>query len=270
MKARVSAALLCVGPLLIASVAMRPLTAESAGPPNWLELQTPAARTQVAAGARFAEKHATDSFRQDRAGELNAALAIGGHFALSAGGGYGERRRTNEAPVRIRERWNVGALVAFPGGFEEGRPAFAIGLRLFDRAPKPVAEGVDPDLRLARLLFSGAIRLGSAFELLAEASFQTETNRAMREEEEQEFRRQYGAGIGVAFRLTSGVRLLLEARYIVPYNPAIDADSRSLRAYPGLIATLAPGWELYGSLMFAVRVETDLDRGFRLGLIRRL
>lgn len=249
--------------------AYHPLTAAPGGPPTWLEMQTPVARTQVEVGARFHEKHAVGDFRQERAGELLGSLALGNHVALSAGGGYGERRRTDQATVRVRDRYQLGGRVAFSGGFEDGSPAFAIGLHLFARPPKPVDEGVDPDLFLARLVFSGATRIGSSLELLGEFSFQSETNRGFQEDDEQEFRRHYGVGGGVAYRLTPTVRLLLEARYFVPYNPRIDADVRALRAHPGAVFTLSNTWELYASLVIAVRVENELDRGFRFGAVWR-
>ncbi len=257
--------------LALSVLVSAPLWADDAyaGPPNWFELMAPVARSQVESHASFSEKHAMGGFRQDRSGNVSGTLALGQYVALQAGGGYAERRRTDTETARIRERWNGGVRLAFAGGYDDGRPAFGFGIHVFDRPADPAEVGVDPELFLARALLALGMRMGP-LDLTGELRLQTETNRAMREEEEQEFRRHYGFGLGLAWRTTEKLRLVLESRYVIPYDPKIDTDVRSFRAFPGIVVLLGSGWELQASLVLAVRVERDLDRGFRFGVNRRL
>lgn len=233
-------------------------------PGDWLTLQTPSIGNAVELGSTVSEKKNVGAFRHDRDVFFDASLAVAKYFAVEAGGGYLERRRTDLETARVRDRWSLGFLVANSNGYEEGQLAFSYSLRLYSKQAKPIPSGEDPELYLARTIFSLGLRTGM-MEWIAEVGLQSETNSSFRENEEQQFRRQYEAGLGAAARLGDSWRALLELRYVAPYNPEIDGASRSFRALPGLAWRPGHNAELYVQGVFALRLEAELDRGLRVG-----
>jgi len=246
-------------------VSAKPRAGEAFTPPLRLDAPVISSRARVFGAA--GELRDSDYYRRDRTVGADIEWALGDQFSVVSSMGETWRERSKTETYRARERLNLGFRFAATGKLTGGIWGFSGGLRVFDKKGIKQAkiEEVNPGLYIALFSVQGGLKRGP-LEAVLSFSFQTETNTKLVERPGEEFRRHSLFGLALSYGLSRRKRVFLELEYREPYHRDVDEGVRFFRAYPGFRWGTADNYALSISLLFAIRRENELDRGFRLGL----
>ena len=233
-----------------------------------LRIQPVAVYTKVRIDGVANENRDGESYSRDRAIRVEGEYKIRKTISISSSMGRTIYERSKADAIRENDRFNLGMHYAKEVSLSFGTIVIGGGIQLFNastnKAPKRDTE--NPALYLVRPHISFGIKMG-ALEVQSELRFQTETNPALKEKFNEEFRRYFQGGLSISYGFTDSLRFFMETEYRQPYNKTVDTETKFWNAYPGISYRLGDKALISGSVLIPLAIEKyTQDRGVRLSL----
>jgi len=229
-----------------------------------LRVEPAAVYTKVRIDGQVSEKRDSNIYQREKVGYIEGEYKFLQYFSIKVGTTKSQWERSGSKTITQYDRLNVGLKFAREHQFSFGAFVWGGGVRWFDRQSKQYArDGVAPELYLVRPNLNFGLKIGS-FEAIVDLQFQSETNRAFKENSQEEFRRYYQAGLALSYGVTDKLRLFAETEYRKPYNPVVDVNTKFWNVYPGLGYQIYKGGYLAVSGQLPVIPERLMDRGIRI------
>jgi hypothetical protein len=220
--------------------------------------------TKIRIDAGGSEKRDINYYEREKQAYLEGELKFLEYFSIKLGTTKTQWEKSGAKTLTELDRFNVGLKFAREHSTSFGAFAWGFGTRLFDRQnPKLKRDDIAPDLYILKTHFNLGLKINN-FEIITNFQFQSETNRQLKEEANQEFRRNYLGSIALSYGFTENLRGFLETEYRAPYNPKIDLNIRSWNLYPGFSYQIYSGGFLGFSVQIPMLQERTYDRGVRL------
>lgn len=229
-----------------------------------LRVEPAAVYTKIRIDGQGEEDREKNIYERQLQGSIEGEFKFFEYFSIKAGTTKTRWEKSDAATLTQQGRLNLGLKFASEHKFSAGAFVWGGGVRWFDRQSKKFArEGVAPDLYLIRPNLNLGLKLWD-FEVILDFQLQSETNRAFKENSQEQFRRYYQAGLALSYGLTENFRLFAETEYRKPYNSQIDTNSKFWNVYPGFSYQIYKGGFISASLQFPVMEERLMDRGARI------
>lgn len=229
-----------------------------------LRVEPAAVYTKVRIDGQVSEKRDSNVYQREKVGYIEGEYKFLQNFSIKVGTTKSQWEKSGSKTLTQYDRLNVGLKYAREHQLSFGSFVWGGGVRWFDRQSKAYArDGVAPELYLIRPNINLGLKIG-AFEAIADFQFQSETNRAFKENSQEEFRRYYQAGLALSYGVTDNLRLFAETEYRKPYNPVVDVNTKFWNVYPGLSYQIYKGGYLAASAQIPVIPERQMDRGLRI------
>lgn len=229
-----------------------------------LRIEPAAVYTKIRIDGNGAERRDSNVYEREKQGYIEGEFKFLQNFSIKAGITKTQWEKSGSATLTQQGRLNVGLKYASEHNLSFGAIVWGGGIRWFDKQDKQFArDGVAPELYLVRPNLNFGLRVGP-FEVIADLQFQSETNRAFKENSKEEFRRHYQAGLAISFGLTDNLRLFAETELRKPYQEKVDTNTKFWNVYPGLSYQIYKGGFLSVSAQIPVIPERQMDRGVRI------
>jgi hypothetical protein len=229
-----------------------------------LRVEPAAVYTKIRIDGQVSENRESNVYEREKQGNMEGELKFLQYFSVKVGTTKSQWEKSGSKTLTQLDRLNVGLKFAKEHQFSFGSIVWGGGVRWFDQQSKKYArDGEAPELYLVRPNLNFGLRLG-AFEAIADLQFQSETNRAFKENSKEEFRRYYQTGLSLSYGLTENFRLFAETEYRKPYNQTVDVHTKFWNVYPGVSYQVYKGGFLSASLQFPIIQERQMDKGIRI------
>ncbi|MBP7281699.1 MAG: hypothetical protein KBA66_08995 [Leptospiraceae bacterium] len=229
-----------------------------------LRIEPAAVYTKIRIDGQGVEKREDNIYEREKQGSIEGEFKFFEYFSVKAGTTKTQWEKSDSATLTQQSRLNVGLKFASEHKFSSGAFVWGGGVRGFDKqSPKYAREGVAPELYLIRPNLNLGLKLGD-FEAIIDLQMQSETNKAFKENQQEQFRRYYQGGLALSYGLTENFRLFAETECRKPYNSSIDVNSKFWNVYPGFSYQIYKGGFISASLQFPVIEERLMDRGARI------
>ena len=229
-----------------------------------LRVEPAAVYTKIRIDGQAAENREANVYEREKQGNIEGELKFLQYFSVKVGTTKSQWEKSGSKTLTQMDRLYAGLKFAKEHQLSFGSIVWGGGVKWFDQQSKKYArDGQAPELYLLRPNLNFGLKLG-AFEAIVDLQFQTETNRAFKENPKEEFRRYYQSGLALSYGLTENFRIFAETEYRKPYNPTVDVHTKFWNVYPGVSYQIYNGGFLSASLQFPVIPERQMDRGMRI------
>lgn len=229
-----------------------------------LRVEPAAVYSKIRIDGQASENREANSYEREKQGYIEAELKFLQNFSVKVGSAKTQWEKTDSKTLTQQGRLNIGLKYASEHSTSFGAIVWGGGIRWFDKQSKIFArEGEAPELYLIRPNANFGLRIGP-FEAIADLQFQSETNRAFKENSKEEFRRYYQGGLALSFGLTDNFRLFAETEYRKPYSGSVDVHTKFWNVYPGFSYQVYHSGFVSASLQIPVIPERLMDRGIRV------
>ena len=215
-----------------------------------LRVEPAAVYTKIRIDGQAAENREANVYEREKQGNIEGELKFLQYFSVKVGTTKSQWEKSGSKTLTQMDRLYAGLKFAKEHQLSFGSIVWGGGVKWFDQQSKKYArDGQAPELYLLRPNLNFGLKLG-AFEAIVDLQFQTETNRAFKENPKEEFRRYYQSGLALSYGLTENFRIFAETKF---WN-----------VYPGVSYQIYNGGFLSASLQFPVIPERQMDRGMRI------
>jgi hypothetical protein len=230
-----------------------------------LQIEPVAVYNKLRVNGSYWDRRSQGTYEQNRNLQVEGEYIFINNFSVSSSIGRNNYQLTDSASETTWDRWNAG--IKYGKVFDFGTSQFLIGggIHIFDKKRgSELRERENPDYYLIRPNLGIGYSMGR-FQIMTEFRFQTETNRAFKENSLEEFRRYYQFGIAPSFALTEKTRGFLELEYREPFDKNVDTRTRFFNLYPGVSYATENLGTFSISLQLALlsRGENAIDKGIR-------
>ncbi|MDX1961448.1 MAG: hypothetical protein SFU98_22965 [Leptospiraceae bacterium] len=196
---------------------------------------------------------------------LEGEYKFGQYFSINGFLGGRNYEVSGSKSQRGMERYGFGLKFAREHGDSNFRFSYSGGLKGYSKQSMTYSRSeTSNDLFLVKPNIAFGLGI-QKFELVLDASLQTETNSRFNEDDRQDFRRHYTYSASMSYGLGDSFRLFLESEYREPYNKKIDTKIRSMYVFPGFSYKIYDSGVLALSGQFQLLTENySWDRGARL------
>ncbi len=229
-----------------------------------LRVEPAAVYTKIRIDGQVSENRESNVYEREKQGNIEGELKFLQNFSVKVGTTKSQWEKSGSKTLTQLDRLYAGLKFAKEHQLSFGSIVWGGGVKWFDQQSKKYArDGQAPELYLIRPNLNFGLKLG-AFEAIIDLQFQSETNRAFKENSKEEFRRYYQSGLALSYGLTENFRLFAETEYRRPYNQTVDVHTKFWNVYPGVSYQVYSGGFLSASLQIPVIPERQMDRGIRI------